>query len=436
MADMEKAQNLFSGDDEATWRRRWKMMYASVAGYAMDGLDMLVLSFAMTAILKEFGLTFAEGGLIATYTLIGAVLGGYIFGIMADYIGRVKVFALTILIFSVFTGLCAMANSVMELNIYRFLAGLGLGGEFGIGMTLVAETWPANKRARATAGVAMGWQLGVILAAVLAALVIPVYGWRGLFLVGALPALFAAWSRYGLPEPDIWINRKQLKQSISAKLAAGGELTEDEATLLKEANKFPLSHLFVDTRKSVTTFALTVMTSVQNFGYYGIMIWLPTILMQKHNLTLNKTTTWMIATVIGMLIGIYVFGYFADRVGRKPAYITFYIGSAASVWIYSGLNDPIHLLIGGAILGFFCNGMMAGYGALLSEHYTTDARSTAQNFIFNSGRAVGGFAPLIIGMLAAQYTLNGALAILAVIYVAAAINVFFLVPETKGVELK
>ena len=436
MADVEKAQNLFSGDDEATWRRRWKMMYASVAGYAMDGLDMLVLSFAMTAILKEFGLSFAEGGLIATYTLIGAVLGGYIFGIMADYIGRVKVFALTILIFSVFTGLCAMANSVTELNIYRFLAGLGLGGEFGIGMTLVAETWPANKRARATAGVAMGWQLGVILAAVLAALVIPVYGWRGLFLVGALPALFAAWSRYGLPEPDIWINRKQLKQSISAKLAAGGELTEDEATLLKEANKFPLSHLFVDTRKSVTTFALTVMTSVQNFGYYGIMIWLPTILMQKHNLTLNKTTTWMIATVIGMLIGIYVFGYFADRVGRKPAYITFYIGSAAAVWIYSGLNDPIHLLIGGAILGFFCNGMMAGYGALLSEHYTTDARSTAQNFIFNSGRAVGGFAPLIIGMLAAQYSLNGALAILAVIYVAAAINVFFLVPETKGVELK
>jgi MFS family permease len=106
------------------------------------------------------------------------------------------------------------------------------------------------------------------------------------------------------------------------------------------------------------------------------------------------------------------------------------------VWIYSGLTDPIHLLIGGAILGFFCNGMMAGYGALLSEHYTTDARSTAQNFIFNSGRAVGGFAPVVIGMLAAQYTLNGALAILAVIYVAAAINVFFLVPETKGSNLQ
>lgn len=433
--DVQNKQDLFSGDDAATWKRRWKMMYASVAGYAMDGLDMLILSFVMTAIIKEFGLSFAEAGAIATYTLIGAVIGGYIFGIMADYIGRVKVFALTIVLFSIFTGLCAFANSLTELNIYRFLAGLGLGGEFGIGMTLVAETWPAAKRARASAGVAIGWQLGAVLAAVLSALIVPHYGWRGLFAIGVLPALFAAWSRRGIPEPDIWVNRKLMKETIGNKLAKGETLTETEQEFWNKANKFPLAHLFASPRKTLTTFALTVMTSVQNFGYYGIMIWLPTILMQKHNLTLNKTTTWMVVTVIGMVIGIYLFGQFADRVGRRPAYITFYICSAAAVWMYSILNDPIYLLIGGAILGFFCNGMMAGYGALLSEHYTTDARSTAQNFIFNSGRAVGGFAPVIIGILAAKYTLNGALAVLAVIYLVAAVNVFFLVPETKDVNL-
>ncbi|SDF13616.1 MFS transporter [Sporomusa acidovorans] len=433
--EMKTKQNLFSGDDEATWKRRWKMMYASIAGYAMDGLDMLILSFVMTAIIKEFGLSFAEAGLIATYTLIGAVLGGYIFGIMADYVGRVKVFSLTIILFSIFTGLCAFASSLTELNIYRFLSGLGLGGEFGIGMTLVAETWPAAKRARASAGVAIGWQMGAVLAALLSALVVPHFGWRGLFAIGVLPALFAAWSRRGIPEPDIWVNRKIMKETIQQKVAQGEALTESEQEFLNKANKFPLTHLFANPRKSVTTFALTVMTSVQNFGYYGIMIWLPTILMQKHNLTLNKTTTWMVVTVIGMVIGIYLFGQFADRIGRRPAYITFYICSAAAVWGYSVLNDPILLLIGGAVLGFFCNGMMAGYGALLSEHYTTDARSTAQNFIFNSGRAVGGFAPVIIGMLAAQYTLNGALVILAFIYLAAAVNVFFLVPETKDSKL-
>lgn len=433
--DLPNQQQLFSDDDSATWKRRWRMLYASVAGYAMDGLDMLILSFVMTAVIKEFGLSFAEGGMIATYTLIGAVIGGYVFGIMADYVGRVKVFSLTIILFSVFTGLCAVAGSLHELNIYRFLAGLGLGGEFGIGMTLVAETWPAEKRARATAGVAIGWQFGAVLAAVLSAIVVPYYGWRGLFAIGVLPALFAAWSRRGLAEPDIWVARKRMKESIKGKLAAGKNLSADEAEFLATAGKFPLIHLFAGGRKTVTTVALTIMTSVQNFGYYGIMIWLPTILMQKHNLTLNKTTTWMVATVIGMIIGIYLFGLFADRVGRRPAYITFYICSAAAVWVYSNLNDPIQLLIGGAVLGFFCNGMMAGYGALLSEHYTTDARSTAQNFIFNSGRAVGGFAPVLIGMLATRYTLNGALVVLAFIYLAAAVNVFFLIPETRGVKL-
>lgn len=435
MIQLPTKQNLFSGDDQATWKRRWNVLYASVAGYAMDGLDMLILSFAMAAIIKEFGISYVEGGWIATYTLIGAVAGGYIFGIAADYVGRVKIFSLTIIIFSIFTGLCAIAQSGIELNIFRFLAGLGLGGEYGIGMTLVAETWPAEKRAQATAGVAIGWQLGVVLAAVMAAIVMPMFGWRGLFLVGALPALFAAWTRKSLPEPDIWVERNALKKYLSAKEAAGEGLSQEEQESLTNSSKFPLSHLFKDTKKTTITLALIVMTSVQNFGYYGIMIWLPTILMQKHNLSLNKTTTWMIVTVAGMMLGIYLFGYFADRIGRRPVYMIFYAGSAAAVWVYSNLTDPIQLLIGGAVLGFFCNGTMAGFGALLSEHYTTDARSTAQNFIFNSGRAVGGFAPVVIGMLAQQYTLSGALAVLAFIYIGAAVNLFFFVPETKGVKL-
>ena len=197
-----------------TRKERWKVMWASIVGYAMDGLDVLILSFAMAAIVAEFGLTLGEGGLIATYTLIGTVLGGYLFGVFADYFGRVHTFALTIIIFSIFTGACAFADNVMHLNILRFLAGLGLGGEYGIGMTLVTETWPAARRARATAGVAMGWQAGAVLAAILAAVVLPDYGWRGLFLVGVIPALLAAWARHGLKEPPMWLKRKELKKQL------------------------------------------------------------------------------------------------------------------------------------------------------------------------------------------------------------------------------
>lgn len=419
-----------------TRKERWKIMWASIIGYAMDGLDVLILSFAMAAIVSEFGLTLGEGGLIATYTLIGTVLGGYLFGIFADYFGRVHTFSLTIIIFSIFTGACAFADNVTHLNILRFLAGLGLGGEYGIGMTLVSETWPAAKRARATAGVAMGWQAGAVLAAILAAVVLPDYGWRGLFLVGVIPALLAAWARHGIKEPPMWVKRKEMKKELAARKERGETLTAEEEEQLEEAKKFPLAHLFASPSKTVTTLSLTVMTSVQNFGYYGIMVWLPMILLKEHGLTTKSMSGWMIVTVIGMIAGIYVFGYLCDRLGRKIPYLIFYICAAAMVYIYVNLGTPVALLFGGAFLGFFCNGMMAGYGTLLSENYTTDARSTAQNFIFNTGRAVGGCAPAIIGALAQSHGFSAAFALLSCVYVAAAVNVLFFIKDTKGTVIR
>lgn len=419
-----------------TRKERWKVMWASIIGYAMDGLDVLILSFAMAAIVSEFGLTLGEGGLIATYTLIGTVLGGYLFGIFADYYGRVHTFSLTIIIFSIFTGACAFADNVTHLNILRFLAGLGLGGEYGIGMTLVSETWPAAKRARATAGVAMGWQAGAVLAAILAAVVLPDYGWRGLFLVGVVPALLAAWARHGIKEPPMWVKRKEMKKALAARKANGEALTAEEEEQLAEAKKFPLAHLFAGPSKTVTTLSLTVMTSVQNFGYYGIMVWLPMILLKEHGLTTKSMSGWMIVTVIGMIAGIYVFGYLCDRLGRKVPYLIFYVCAAAMVYIYVNLGTPIALLFGGAFLGFFCNGMMAGYGTLLSENYTTDARSTAQNFIFNTGRAVGGFAPAIIGALAQSHGFSAAFALLSCGYIAAAVNVLLFIKDTRGTVIR
>lgn len=419
-----------------TRKERWKIMWASIIGYAMDGLDVLILSFAMAAIVSEFGLTLGEGGMIATYTLIGTVLGGYIFGIFADWWGRVHTFSLTIIIFSIFTGACAFADNAVHLDILRFLAGLGLGGEYGIGMTLVSETWPGAKRARATAGVAMGWQAGAVLAAILAAVVLPDYGWRGLFLVGVLPALLAAWARHGIKEPPMWVKRKEMKKALQARKDAGEKLTAEEEEQLTEAKKFPLAHLFADKKTTITTIALTIMTSVQNFGYYGIMVWLPMILLKEHGLTTKSMSGWMIVTVIGMIAGIFVFGWLCDRLGRKKPYLLFYVCAAAMVYIYVNLGTPIALLFGGAFLGFFCNGMMAGYGTLLSENYTTDARSTAQNFIFNTGRAVGGFAPVIIGTIAQTNGFNTAFVLLSAVYLAAAVNVLFFVKDTKGTVIR
>src|ERR1700694_5175873 len=172
-----------------------KALFASTIGYAMDGFDLLILGFMLRAISADLGLTPAQAGSLVTWTLIGAVAGGILFGILSDYYGRVRVLTWTILLFAVFTGLGAMAQGYWDLLIYRTIAGLGLGGEFGIGMTLVAETWPARHRARGCAYVALGWQAGVLTAALATPLLLPTIGWRGVFLVGLGPGLISLGGR-------------------------------------------------------------------------------------------------------------------------------------------------------------------------------------------------------------------------------------------------
>jgi MFS family permease len=179
---------------------------------------------------------------------------------------------------------------------------------------------------------------------------------------------------------------------------------------------------------------MLVLTSVQNFGYYGIMIWLPSYLSQEFGFSLTKSGTWVAVTVLGMAFGIFMFGMIADRIGRRPAFWLFQTGAIVTVLAYSQLSTPITLLIGGAIMGMFVNGMLGGYGALMAELYPTAARATAQNVLFNIGRGVGGFGPVWIAILATNYGFSTAIALLSGIYVFAMLAMF-LIPEKRGQEL-
>jgi MFS family permease len=169
----------------------WKALAGSAIGYAMDGFDLLILGFMLPAITAALHLSSQQAGALVTWTLVGAVVGGIIFGVLSDRFGRVRVLTWTILLFAVFTGLCAFAQGFWDLLAYRTIAGIGLGGEFGIGMALAAEAWPASKRARVSSYVALGWQFGVLVAALLTPLLLPYVGWRGMFAVGVAPALVA-----------------------------------------------------------------------------------------------------------------------------------------------------------------------------------------------------------------------------------------------------
>jgi len=194
--------------------------------------------------------------------------------------------------------------------------------------------------------------------------------------------------------------------------------------------------LVKDLKTTKTSIGVTILTSVQNFGYYGIMIWLPNFLSKQLGFSLTKSGLWTAITVCGMLVGIWVFGRLADRIGRKPTFILFQVGSVISILVYSQLSDPTIMLFAGAVLGASVNGMMGGYGALMAEAYPTAARATAQNVLFNIGRAVGGFSPLVVGMIISAYSYQVAIAFLAIIYVVDLLATIFLIPELKGKELE
>lgn len=384
-------------------------IWASIVGYAMDGFDMLILSVALTAIATTFRLNSGQAGALASYTLVGAVLGGVACGTLSDRFGRVRVLRWTILVFAVFTGLSALAQSYSELVAFRLAAGVGLGGEFGIGMTIAAETWPADKRARATSYVALGWQSGVLLASLAGMLLLPHVGWRGLFLLGVLPGVLAFFFRRRLAEPRMF--------------------AECDRTSV------PIRELWRNRTTAKHSFAMIVLTSVQNFGYYGIMTWLPTYLTHRFHFSTTKTGAWTAVTVLGMAVGIIAFGHIADQIGRRPALCAFQIGAVISVFAYSRLSTADALLIGGAVMGVFVNGMLGGYGALMAELYPTEIRATAQNVLFNIGRGVGGFGPWLMGLLIATYSFGLAIGFLAAIYLLASVVTLTLIPERKGAEL-
>ncbi|PWG66809.1 MFS transporter [Bifidobacterium callitrichidarum] len=388
-------------------------VFSSAVGHALDGLDLMILGFAMSGIMASFNIDKTTASTLTTITLAGAFLGGLVFGRLADKYGRIRVLTYSVIFFGVFTLFSAFAPNFFLMALFRFLAGVGIGAEFGIGMAIAAEASSPANRAKATSGVGLGFQVGVLLASLLSAPILTAFGWRGLFAIGIVPAIVAILIRVFVPEPPLYLKHRQTAKEHGS-----------------------IRQLFSTPERVRFSIAIIILCTVQNCGYFGIMTWLPSYLNTELNLSLTSTGIWTAVTVLGMMLGISVFGFLADHLGRRPAFWIFQIGAAIMVVVYSQLKDPNALLIGGFFMGMFANGMIGGYGALISELFPTELRATAQTALYNTGRFIGGgLGPVVIAAIATGHGFGFALATIASIYIIAFITMFF-IPEKKGAALE
>ena len=393
-------------------RQAWRALIAAQLGWMLDAMDFLLFTFAVLPIQKEFGLSSATMGALTSVALIASAIGGIGFGRLADRIGRVRAMTLSILVYSLATAGLATSTSLWQLVAWRVLVGLGMGGEWSCGSVLVAETWPAQHRGKAMGLMQSGWAIGALCAAALSALMLDRFGWRALFLVGALPAVAAFIIRRTVQEPKIWRERTESSRWVE---------------------------IFSPEFRRRTILATLLASSVL-VAYWGVTSWLPAFLASPvekggAGLTLTRSAAWLIVLQIGAFFGYISFGWIADRFGRRPSFTFFMIAAALVVPLFAfGARSAVTLLTIGPLVGYFVHGYFSLFGAMLAELFPTRIRASAQGFCYNAGRLASAVAPYAIGRASQTYGLAFAIAVDAIFFGVGAMLIWLL-PETRGTDL-
>jgi 5-oxoprolinase (ATP-hydrolysing) len=399
-------------------RQQWLILATAMAGWTLDSLDFVVYLMAIPSLQGHFGFGAELSGLLATITLVTSAVGGIGLGYLSDRWGRARTMLLSIALFSFCSLGTATAQTLPQLMMWRALLGIGLGGEWATGATLVSESWPAAHRGKAIGLMQSGWALGYILAAVLAGLLLPTLGWRWLFALSALPAILLLWMRRQIEEPAIWLTSKASPQST-------------------RINTFKV--LWEPQFRRITALSIALLAAVM-FGYWGVFTWLPNFLaspLEKGGagLGLVKSVGWIVPMQLGAFAGYISFGWISDHIGRKPSLIAFLLVTSIIVPIYGAMaRSPWMLMVLGPVLGFVGHGYFSVFGALIAEVFPTHVRATAQGVCYNMGKIFGAGAPLVIGAAAAAIGVGPALAITSAFFLLGALLAWRL-PETRGAAL-
>jgi MFS family permease len=327
---------------------------------------------------------------------MSSAVGGVVFGILADRRGRTWSMMASILVYSIFTALCGFSQTITQLAVFRLMLGLGIGGEWSTGAALISETWPEKHRGKAFGIMQSGFAVGYALAALVTAVVLPRWGWRAVFFVGVLPALFTFWIRRNVKEPEVWLrSRKDVGVGL-------GRLLDG------------------DIRRSVLVSSLLSVCAM--FASWGLFLWIPPLLSLPverggAGLGAGQFPLFLFVMHSGSFAGYLAFGALADRFSRKKIYLTYVALAAVLVVIYAGTRNPTALFFIGPFVGFFGAGHFSGYGVLTAGLFPTSVRATAQGFSYNIGRGISAIAPFTVGKMVDMYGFTSAFYLTAVFYV-------------------
>jgi MFS family permease len=389
---------------------------AAFGGWMMDAMDYMAFTFVIPSLLKLWGISGGEAGLLATVTLLVSALGGWLAGALADRFGRVRVLQLTILWFAVFTCLNGFATGFGTLFTTRALQGLGFGGEWAVGSVLIGEIIRAEHRGKALGvlqgGWAVGWGIAAILYAVFYSVLPEAIAWRALFWVGLLPALLVFSVRRYVPEPKIF-----------------------DETRRRAEGQSHFMEIFSPNLIYTTACAALLATGAQG-GYYAITTWLPTFLRTVRQLTVLNSSGYLAVIIIGSFVGYIVSGWLNDRIGRRASFALFAVCSAATVIVYMLLPvDDTVIMVLGFPLGFFASGIFSGMGPFMTELFPSRCRGSGQGFCYNFGRGIGALFPGLVGYLSASLGLGLAIGIFALIAYGLVLVATAMLPETRGKQL-
>ncbi len=421
-------------------------------GWALDAFDAMLYALVLTQLMRDFGMSKTTSGLLGTLTLLASGIGGVAFGFLADRVGRKRALMLSILTYSVCSFASGLATSVLMLAVARFILGLGMGGEWNTGATLVAETWPTEFRAKAISIVQSSWALGFAAAALVAGPVSHYFGWRAVFVVGILPALLTLWIQRSVPESDMWEEQERMRsQRTNLKFpgrdAATRNAVESQAasrvsaaTVQSDPNAASFSRIFLPPFVRLT-FALLLFNFFGMFAWWGLFTWLPPYLSLPvehggRGLSVMGTTTLLVVlNLFGMFPGYLSFGWVADHLGRRKAFLFYTLTAALLVPLYAAARSPAALLVLGTAAAFFGTGIFSGSGIIGSEIFPTSVRARALGFTYNGARTMSSVAPVVIGRVGQTKGLSWAFYLCAAGYLLAAVMTTQL-PETKGKPLE